>query len=226
MGGAYLIETQRWDLADRIFSMVGVEGLEHAGGASAGGEHMAHQSSPADSTIAFTKGYAAGARGSAEVERGISELETSAKAITDPDKRHRVKQLEIQKLELSAMAASKRGDHDRAIEAMKKAVALEESNSPPSGPPDVIKPPHELFGELLLAAGRNQEAAQMFAVSLSRQPNRARSVLGAARAAKAMGDAQAATQAYSELLRIWREADSDLPELAEARRVGKAAGGE
>ena len=66
----------------------------------------------------------------------------------------------------------------------------------------------------------------MFAASLSRQPNRARSVLGAARAAKAMGDAQAATQAYSEFLRIWREADSNLPELAEARRVGKAAGGE
>ena len=226
MGGAYLIETQRWDLADRIFSMVGVEGLEHAAGDSAAGEHMAHQASPADSTIAFTKGYAAAAGGSAEAEKGISALEASAKAITDPDKRHRVKQLEIQKLELSALAASKRGDHDRAIEAMKKAVALEESNSPPSGPPDVIKPPHELFGEVLLAAGRNQEAAQMFAASLSRQPNRARSVLGTARAAKAMGDAQAAAQAYSEFLRIWREADSELPELAEARRVGKAAGGE
>ena len=90
----------------------------------------------------------------------------------------------------------------------------------------MIKPPHELFGEILLEAGRSQEAAQMFAVSLARQPNRARSVLGSARAARAMGDAGGAAQSYSEFLRIWHEADSQLPELAEARKVGKSAGGE
>jgi len=63
----------------------------------------------------------------------------------------------------------------------------------------------------------------MFAVSLARQPNRARSVLGSARAAQAMGDAQAAAQAYSDFLHLWREADLNLPELAEARKFAKTA---
>jgi hypothetical protein len=33
---------------------------------------------------------------------------------------------------------------------MKKATELEEAMSPPSGPPVLIKPTHELFGEILL----------------------------------------------------------------------------
>ena len=177
MGAAYLIETQRWDLAGKIFSMVGVEGIEASAGGGADAEHMAHKSSPANSVVAFTKGYAAAATG-AEADREIAALDTLAKGITNPEMRYRSKLLEIQKLELEALAASKKGDKDKAIAAMKKAVELEETNSPPSGPPEVIKPPHELYGEILLQAGRPQEAAQMFAVSLSREPNRARSVLG------------------------------------------------
>src|SRR5262249_21524957 len=50
---------------------------------------------------------------------------------------------------------------------------------PPSGPPLVIKPAHELFGEILLRAQRPQEAAEQFATSLRRHKNRARSLLGA-----------------------------------------------
>jgi hypothetical protein len=95
-------------------------------------------------------------------------------------------------LEVSALASAGRGKSDAAIETLKKAVALEESLSPPSGPPDVIKPSHELFGEILLRAGRPKEAALQFAHSLERQPKRARSLLGAAKAAELSGDKAAA----------------------------------
>jgi tetratricopeptide (TPR) repeat protein len=224
MGAAYLIETQQWNLADQIFGMVGIESADHSAGSAAGGEHMAHKSSPADSMMAYVKGYAAAATGSGDVASSIAALDTMAKAVTG-EMGYRGKSLEIQKLEIEALAASKKGNHDKAIEAMKKAVALEETNSPPSGPPDVIKPPHELYGEILLEAGNAKEAAKMFAVSLSREANRARSVLGSARAAAAMGDSQGAAQAYGDFLRIWHEADAGRPELNEARKSGKPATG-
>lgn len=223
MAAAYMIETERWDLAGRIFSMVGIQDTVTSSGGRSGGEHAAHAPGPSDAMRAFATGYAAAATGSPGVDHSISALDTIAKAITAPEMRHRARQVEIQKLELEGLEASKMGNHEKAIETLKKAVALEETNSPPSGPPDVIKPPHELLAEVLLAAGRNQEAAQMFAVSLARQPNRARSVLGSARAAQAMGDEQAAAQAYSDFLRMWREADLNLPELGEARKFAKTA---
>ena len=98
---------------------------------------------------------------------------------------------------------------------------LEEALGPPSGPPGLIKPSHELYGELLLRAGKPQAAAEMFQVALLRQPNRARSLLGAARAAKQSGNQQSARAFYEQLLKQWQQADEGLPELREAREFLK-----
>lgn len=223
MAAAYMIETERWDLAGRIFSMAGIQDVMKSGGGQPGGEHAAHAPGPSDAMMTFANGYAAAATGSLGLQSCIATLDAIAKGITAPEMRHRGRQVEIQKLELEGLDASRQRNHEKAIESLKKAVALEETNSPPSGPPDVIKPPHELLAEVLLAAGRNQEAAQMFAASLARQPNRARSVLGSARAAHAMGDAGVAAQAYADFLLLWREADPILPELTEARKFAKTA---
>jgi Tfp pilus assembly protein PilF len=105
---------------------------------------------------------------------------------------------------------------------MKKATELEEAMSPPSGPPVLIKPTHELFGEILLRAGKPAEAAEQFKVSLQRQPNRARSLLGAARAAAQTSNQSAALNFYSALLEQWKQADSNLLELREAREYTKS----
>jgi Tfp pilus assembly protein PilF len=120
-------------------------------------------------------------------------------------------------LEISAVAASMKKEHDRAIELMKQATVLEEAMGPPSGPPGIIKPSHELLGEILLRAGKPEAAAEMFQVALLRQPNRARSLLGAARAAVASGNKAAARSFYTTLLEQWQQADEGLPELREVR---------
>ena len=100
----------------------------------------------------------------------------------------------IRELEIAALSASMKKDHAKAIELMKKATALEEQTSAPYGPPSLIKPTHELFGEILLRAGKPAEAAEQFKIALLRQPNRARSLLGAARAAAQSGNQAAATR--------------------------------
>jgi len=94
---------------------------------------------------------------------------------------------------------------------------------PPSGPPVLIKPSNELFGEILLRAGKPAEAAAQFRTALLRQPNRARSLLGAARAAAQSGDQASAAAAYARLLDQWQQADEALPELREARDFLKKA---
>ena len=91
------------------------------------------------------------------------------------------------------------------------------------GPPDVVKPTHELLGELLLAQGKPAEAQQEFVRALGLTPRRTPSLLGLARAATAAGDTAVANQAFADLGSIWRHADPDLPALPEvARRSARA----
>jgi hypothetical protein len=129
----------------------------------------------------------------------------------------------IRGLEVAALLASNKGDNAKAMELMKKATALEEEGRPPYGPPILIKPSHELFGEILLRAHKPAEAAEQFKVSLLRQPNRARSLLGAARAAAQSGNQSAALTAYTTLLDQWKQADTNIAELREARDYLKQA---
>ena len=100
---------------------------------------------------------------------------------------------------------------------MRQATTLEEALPPPLGPPPVIKPAHELFGEMLLRAQRPQDAAEQFATALRRHKNRARSLLGAARAAAQSGDTKGAANFYAQFAHQWQQADAQLPELREAQ---------
>ena len=105
----------------------------------------------------------------------------------------------------------------------REAVRREEKMGPPSGPPSLVKPSHELLGEILLRAGKPNEAAEQFKIALLRQPNRARSLLGIARAAAKMGDQRGAMSAYARLSEQWRNADKEIPELLEAQNFLKQA---
>jgi predicted Zn-dependent protease len=118
--------------------------------------------------------------------------------------------------------ASTKKDDAKAIELIKQAATLEEQMAPPLGPPILIKPSHELYGEILLRAGKPAEALAQFKTALLRQPNRARSLLGAARAAAQAGDRAGAAVTYAKLLEQWSQADQELAELREARDFVKS----
>ena len=156
-------------------------------------------------------------------EKVVSELRTLRESF---ERAPLGKRLGVLESEVGAALAAARGQLDEAVELARRATKLEEELSPPSGPPDFFKPSHELFGEILLRAGKPKEAAEQFAVALQRQPNRARALIGAARAAAAAKDDAKATAAYRDLLRHWQRADASLAELREARSfVEQASGG-
>jgi hypothetical protein len=107
-------------------------------------------------------------------------------------------------LELSALIALKKGDKDRAIAELREAVAVEETMRPPNGAADPVKPSHELLGEVLLENGKAADAAVMFDASLLRMPNRARSLMGAAKAHAAAGHKELADARYKTLMSFWK----------------------
>ncbi len=82
--------------------------------------------------------------------------------------------------ELRASMAMAHGDTAAALRLAAEAAQSEESLGVPSGPPDTFKPAHELYGELLLRAGKKKEAAEQFRMELTRTPNRTASVAGLA----------------------------------------------
>jgi tetratricopeptide (TPR) repeat protein len=92
------------------------------------------------------------------------------------------------------------------------------------GPPRTGKPPRELLGELLLRQGNATEALAAFDRALQQAPNRALSLLGRARALKALGDAPGAADAYARLAVQWHRADADLAALSEVRAGAGDAG--
>lgn len=124
----------------------------------------------------------------------------------------------IMEKEVSALVLLARGKKDEALALLREAVELEERLPPPSGPPEPIQPSHELYGEALLQAGQAAEAQRQFERALLRMPNRAASLLGAARAAERAGDREAARRHYASLAAIWQQADEGLPGLAEVRQ--------
>jgi tetratricopeptide (TPR) repeat protein len=120
-----------------------------------------------------------------------------------------------------ALVARSSGDMAKAIELLRAAGELEAKTSP-AGPP-YISPALEVLGNTLLEAGKPQEAVTAFTRELELRHNRSESLLGLARARLASGDAKGAVDAYSKLLVNWKNADPDLPALAEARGVAQGA---
>ena len=202
MSAAFIVETERWNLADELFPQNKPASEQSGTNGSHGGMHGGSGGATVRSSMAsqnlpiFVRGLTAAVAGK------NSELQSIGA---------------VNKLEVEALRASMNGDHATAIDLMKKATALEEQGGAPYGPPGLIKPSHELFGEILLRAGQPKEAAEKFQIALLRQPNRARSLLGLARASANSGDTATARTTYTKLLDQWKQADADLRELSEAR---------
>jgi len=241
MAAAFVVETERWDRAAELFDFLaqyarakgsapGETSPEHAG--HSGEQKLTGQASVTmrrsdqrEILPVFIRGLALARAGKDAAEEALLRLRSFDPGAGENWSANETKALEVRQLELAAVAAAARGDHDEAVAKMKKAAGLEEDMAPPSGPPALIKPSHELYGEILLRAGRPKEAAEQFSISLLRQPNRARSLLGAARAAAKAGDFKTARETYSIFLRQWQQADRALPELREAEDYLKQSGG-
>ncbi len=121
--------------------------------------------------------------------------------------------------QVEALSLLQKGRTAAALARAKEAAAAEDAMSFEFGPPLVIKPAHELFGELLASQGRPADAQREFESALSHAPGRSLSLAGLARAAAAAKNATAAAAALKQLEANRREADPPRPGFAPAGEI-------
>jgi tetratricopeptide (TPR) repeat protein len=152
--------------------------------------------------------------GGAQAE--IDRLESARDAISQKDK-YWSDQIEVQRQGAVAILAHARGKDEEALAEMQSAAKLEATMDKHPVTPSPVVPMRELLGDLLLEMNQPTQALSEYEESLTKDPNRFRSVYGAAKAAERAGDAAKAKAYYQQLAALGSNADGDRPELSEAK---------
>jgi tetratricopeptide (TPR) repeat protein len=124
--------------------------------------------------------------------------------------------IRVLRLELSSWLAHAERQEDSSVALMREAAELEVSTPKPAVTPAPTLPAHELLGDLLLEQKHPAEALAAYRRSMELYPRRFNSLLGAARAARALGDAAQARTFYGELLEV-ADSGTRQPALKEAQ---------
>ena len=112
------------------------------------------------------------------------------------------RQIRVLRLAVDAWIAQFQGKSEHALMQMKAAAELEFSTRKHPVTPGPNLPSIELLGEMLMEQGKPDNALAAFKRSLQLYPKRFNSILGAARAARALEDTKMAKSYYAELLKI------------------------
>jgi len=115
---------------------------------------------------------------------------------------------EVMQKSLRALVAQGRGDTVTALALLDEATAAEDAMALDYGPPAIVKPSHEVYGEVLLKIGRPADARVQFEKALARAPRRSLSLAGVARAAKATGDTATLASTCATIAGIYANADA------------------
>lgn len=110
--------------------------------------------------------------------------------------------IRVMRMELDAWILHAAKRQDAALALMREAAELEADTPKHAVTPAPILPASEQLGDLLMELGRADEAATAYARSRALYPNRFNTLLGAARAAAADNDSEAAQAFYSALLGV------------------------
>jgi tetratricopeptide (TPR) repeat protein len=125
---------------------------------------------------------------------------------------------EEQMLAISAWVVLKEGARDHALKFLRAAADLEDGSVKHVAMENRLYPFRELLGELLLEMGQPGAALSEFETALKQTPNRFRSLLGVARAAKGAGDGGKASEYYGKLVELAKNADTERQEIREAKK--------
>jgi tetratricopeptide (TPR) repeat protein len=176
MRARLILETEKWEK-----DLHGAQGAQGAQGADAHAG-MPGMSMPSSNTWIFIAGYSAAKLGDLPAAEHAVEMLRAARGKLDKPNANATGPIAIMEKQIAALVSSAKGRQDEALTLAKEAMEIELSLSPPSGPPDPIKPAAEFYGELLLEAGRTADAVAALELSLQRTPNRTPSVKAIARA--------------------------------------------
>jgi len=127
-------------------------------------------------------------------------------------------QVEIQVLGAQAWTEQATGNRDEALKLMRAAADLEDSSEKHVAMENRLYPMRELLADMLMVQNQPKAALTEYEASMKNSPMRLRGFYGAAKAADAVGDTKKARDYFDKLARLTRNAESDRPELQEARK--------
>jgi hypothetical protein len=153
------------------------------------------------------------ARAKADVDR-LAELRDALLQAKDA---YWAEQVEIQRRGAAAWLARAEGKRDDALAMMRAAAELEDSTEKHNITPGPIATARELLGDMLVESGQPAQAAREYEASLSRAPNRFKTLYGVARASELAGDRDKARTFYTRLVTVAASSDNQRPELQQAR---------
>jgi tetratricopeptide (TPR) repeat protein len=177
---------------------------------------------PAEAITHFARGLGAARTGDLAAARAavaaLSDIETTLPAA----QAYWARLVRAQRFSVEAWIARGEGKPDEAVRLATEAASIEDGTDKHPVTPGHVLPAREVLADLLLELGRHAEARQAYEAVLAKEPHRARSVYGAARAAELAGDRAAARGRYQEYLQLMEKAEAERPETAAARRfVGR-----
>lgn len=197
--------------------------LERDDWAAAGALEVIPTAAPAEAVTRFARALGAARSGrTAAAREELLALERLLAELRQQNDAYWALVVEAQRLAVSAWVAHGEGRHAEALELARRAADQEEQVEKHPVTPGPLIPARELLGDILMVHRQPAEALAAYERTLEREPNRARTLAGAARAARAAGQDERARRYYQALIELMDPA-SARPELAEARRF--VAGG-
>lgn len=157
------------------------------------------------------------ARGLGAARKDVERLQVLKEAMAAAKMDYWAGQTDFQIKTVNAWIALAENRHDEAVQLMRAAAEAEEASDKHPVTPGNVAPSRELLGEMLLTLNQPAQAFAEFERSLKRDPNRFRGIYGAARAAEASGNPQAAREYYAKLQTLTADRDTERPELAHAK---------
>ena len=130
-------------------------------------------------------------------------------------------QVRIQKSVAEAWVMFAEGKKDEAIKALAIAADAEDLTDKAAVTPGPLAPARELYGFMLLEAGRPKDALVAFEAVAKKEPNRFLALYGAGKAAEGTKQTTKAKGYYRQIVEICKDAGNERPELQYARKMAK-----
>ena len=171
-----------------------------------------------EAVLIFARALGASRSGNAaSARKDMDRLGTLRDALAAAKQGYWAEQVEIQRQVVSAWVARAEGKPQEALGLLRAAADREDQTEKHPVTPGPIVPARELLGELLLDLGDPRQALTEFERSHQVEPNRFKGWYGAARAAELSGDREKARTYYANLLALGKMADTERPELTDAK---------
>ncbi|MFK7983014.1 MAG: tetratricopeptide repeat protein [Saprospiraceae bacterium] len=201
MKGAQMVETNTWDgaTADIEIDAKDLSVAKRAGYAFLEGMKAYHQAD-ANKLDEIINKMAKVRKSAMNIvgDKGFAMCSAGGYANKPPNQLD-IDMIYIMEMELAAYLATLNGNTKLAAEIFEKASALDETLNYSFGPPTILKPVHEAYGEWLLTNNQAATALAVFEKSLKRHPRRLLSIKGKKEAATQLKRESIIAEANREL---------------------------